>query len=378
MQDGTYSVRLILRDREGRTFRESKTFVIASKPPAVRVRLDKSRYRPGTPVHLRVSASETARTIVARMYGAAPAYMRWNPADEIEHGRAVRARVPGGGTVQDSRSRPRISRTTSGPRRCRLKSFLKLCRPLLRSASSPPRGDLATWVQNIEAGTAARSGVLQERHSRDRRACPARRPPAETRPELTKLIGASPSDAELYSLRALEDEQQLDFAAAEADWTKYAQLAAGQVRRPDRARRLLPPPCGAGQGTRRPARRRRSARAAEQRLPPGANFRKTFERITRDRRPSARLRRCPHRASRLDRAVPERTRRVLALRRLRGGTQAVRRCRAGGRNSTPPRSRTTRCSRCERRRRSRPRAAPRKPRWRCTTAASSRSGRRTW
>jgi Ca-activated chloride channel family protein len=79
MQDGTYSVRLILRDREGRTFRESKTFVIASKPPAVRVRLDKSRYRPGDPVHMRVSASQTARTIVARMYGASPAYMRWNP-----------------------------------------------------------------------------------------------------------------------------------------------------------------------------------------------------------------------------------------------------------------------------------------------------------
>lgn len=79
MQDGTYSVRLILRDREGRTFRESKTFVIASKPPALRVRLEKARYRPGDVVRVRVNASETARTIVARMYGAQPAYMRWNP-----------------------------------------------------------------------------------------------------------------------------------------------------------------------------------------------------------------------------------------------------------------------------------------------------------
>src|SRR5580698_3080483 len=54
---------------------------------------------------------------------------------------------------------------------------------------------------------------------------PVRRPPKETRPELTKLIGAAPSDAELYSLRALEDEQQLDFTAAEADWKKYAESA---------------------------------------------------------------------------------------------------------------------------------------------------------
>lgn len=80
MRDGTYSVRLILRDREGRTFRESKTFVIASKPPVLHVRLDKTRCRPGDVIRLRVNASETARTIVARLYGAAPAYMRWNPA----------------------------------------------------------------------------------------------------------------------------------------------------------------------------------------------------------------------------------------------------------------------------------------------------------
>jgi cellulose synthase operon protein C len=52
-----------------------------------------------------------------------------------------------------------------------------------------------------------------------------RRPPKETRPELTKLIVTAPNDTELYSLRALEDEQQLDFAAAEADWKKYADVA---------------------------------------------------------------------------------------------------------------------------------------------------------
>ncbi len=53
-----------------------------------------------------------------------------------------------------------------------------------------------------------------------------RRPPKETRPELTKMLTPAPNDAELYSLRALEDEQQLDFAAAEADWKKYAEVAA--------------------------------------------------------------------------------------------------------------------------------------------------------
>ena len=37
LADGTYQVRLILRDRQGRVFRESKTFVIASQPPTVKV-----------------------------------------------------------------------------------------------------------------------------------------------------------------------------------------------------------------------------------------------------------------------------------------------------------------------------------------------------
>jgi Ca-activated chloride channel family protein len=78
MQDGEHSVRLILRDRQGRAYRESKTFVIASKPPVVRIHLDKPRYSRGEAVALRVSASNTTRTLVARMYGVAPVNLRWN------------------------------------------------------------------------------------------------------------------------------------------------------------------------------------------------------------------------------------------------------------------------------------------------------------
>jgi len=78
LADGTYHVRLILRDREGHVFRESKTFVIASQPPTVKVKLERTQFHRGDVVKLRVSASDTTRTIVARMYGAAPAYLRWN------------------------------------------------------------------------------------------------------------------------------------------------------------------------------------------------------------------------------------------------------------------------------------------------------------
>jgi Ca-activated chloride channel family protein len=78
MTDGTYLVRLILRDHEGHVYRESKTFVIVTQPPVVRVRLDKKQFRRGESIPLRVSASARTRTVVARMYGAEPAYLTWN------------------------------------------------------------------------------------------------------------------------------------------------------------------------------------------------------------------------------------------------------------------------------------------------------------
>ena len=78
MQDGTYTVRLILRDRLGHTYRESKTFVIASRPPVVDVRLDRKRFQRGEAMILRVRASESTRTLVARLEGAAPVELHWD------------------------------------------------------------------------------------------------------------------------------------------------------------------------------------------------------------------------------------------------------------------------------------------------------------
>ena len=78
MQDGTYSVRLILRDKVGHTYREAKTFVIASKPPVVQVKLDRKRFHRGQTIELKVSASESTRTLVARMDGTAPVALHWD------------------------------------------------------------------------------------------------------------------------------------------------------------------------------------------------------------------------------------------------------------------------------------------------------------
>ena len=78
MADGTYQVRLILRDRDGHVYRESKSFVIASKTPVLRARVDQARARAGSTVRISAQASANTRTITARLYGALPVALRWD------------------------------------------------------------------------------------------------------------------------------------------------------------------------------------------------------------------------------------------------------------------------------------------------------------
>jgi Ca-activated chloride channel family protein len=78
MRDGTYSVRLVLRDRVGHTYRESKTFVIASQPPVIQIKLPRKRFHTGEAVDLAVSASQSTRTLVARLEDTAPVALKWD------------------------------------------------------------------------------------------------------------------------------------------------------------------------------------------------------------------------------------------------------------------------------------------------------------
>jgi Ca-activated chloride channel family protein len=78
MQDGTYNVRLVLRDKAGHTYRESKSFVIASKPPVIQIRLEQKRYCRGQVLDLKVAASQSTRTLLARLEGVAPVWLKWD------------------------------------------------------------------------------------------------------------------------------------------------------------------------------------------------------------------------------------------------------------------------------------------------------------
>jgi len=108
-------------------------------------------------------------------------------------------------------------------RTCILAAFLTLSGWLVSA-----RGELPAWVRNVEAGTAIEAALFRAM-SLPGGAVLFRRPPAETRPALGELINAQPRNADLYSLRALEDEQQLDFSAAESDWKEYVENASGKT-----------------------------------------------------------------------------------------------------------------------------------------------------
>lgn len=97
MSDGLYQVRLILRDRDGHVYRESKSFVIASKTPVLRARLEKTRAHAGETVRISAQASGDARTITARLYGTLPVALHWNSSAKANTGEiTIPAFLPAG------------------------------------------------------------------------------------------------------------------------------------------------------------------------------------------------------------------------------------------------------------------------------------------
>src|SRR5271155_3241331 len=131
-------------------------------------------------------------------------------------------------------SPPKTLLTTWARRGWTLKSFRDFS-PILRICCGAPlftilavgwavttKGALPFWIRNLGNGTDLESAFFRSM------ALPYgdvsfRRPPLETRPALGELIRRQPASAELYSLRALEDEQQLDFIRAEEDWKLYVE-----------------------------------------------------------------------------------------------------------------------------------------------------------
>jgi predicted Zn-dependent protease len=92
-------------------------------------------------------------------------------------------------------------------------------------AALAARADLPRWLQDLRAEQRF-DGVFTTAAPLPSGPVLMRRAPAETREALTKLIAATPNDPKLYALRARAAEEQLDAAAAEADWMAHAKLAS--------------------------------------------------------------------------------------------------------------------------------------------------------
>jgi len=107
-----------------------------------------------------------------------------------------------------------------------LKSLLLL--GCLAAGLMAARAAMPAWVQNIEVRSLVEAAIFRS-VSLPSGPLTIRRPPAESVPALGELVKQHPQQADLYSLKALEEEQKLDFTAAETDWKLYLQNAADKA-----------------------------------------------------------------------------------------------------------------------------------------------------
>ena len=83
------------------------------------------------------------------------------------------------------------------------------------------RAELPDFLQHVVSASALEAALFRMMDLPGVKALYPR-PPKEAQAELQKLLAQNAQQAELYGLKAREDEQALDFAAAEADWKAYA------------------------------------------------------------------------------------------------------------------------------------------------------------
>lgn len=86
MKDGTYRCTLVLRDDEGRSQREAKSFVIDSEAPSLRLLELPTTLRRGEALRLRADASPDTRRITARLGEGPTVSLHWTPSAKASTG----------------------------------------------------------------------------------------------------------------------------------------------------------------------------------------------------------------------------------------------------------------------------------------------------
>jgi Ca-activated chloride channel homolog len=89
MADGTYHCRLLLTDRDGNGFEETKSFVVDSSAPNLRISLPKTTFQGGEEIELRVAADRDTAKLTAKFYGAKPVQLFWSAAEKTNLGKLL-------------------------------------------------------------------------------------------------------------------------------------------------------------------------------------------------------------------------------------------------------------------------------------------------
>ena len=91
LPDGTYRCRLLMTDKNGNGYQETKSFVIDSHAPRLGVKVDDKPIKAGEELIVKVSADSDTVRLFARVYGAQPVPVSWSQQDQTNVGRL---RVP--------------------------------------------------------------------------------------------------------------------------------------------------------------------------------------------------------------------------------------------------------------------------------------------
>ncbi|HJT27929.1 MAG TPA: VIT domain-containing protein [Pyrinomonadaceae bacterium] len=91
LPDGTYRCRLLMTDKNGNGYQETKSFVIDSHAPKLGVKLDDKLIKAGEELIVKVSADSDTVRLFARIYGAQPVWLSWSQQDQTNIGKL---RVP--------------------------------------------------------------------------------------------------------------------------------------------------------------------------------------------------------------------------------------------------------------------------------------------
>ncbi|MEN3327979.1 MAG: Ca-activated chloride channel [Acidobacteriota bacterium] len=91
LPDGTYRCRLLMTDKNGNGYEETKSFVIDSHAPKLGVKVDDKPIKAGDELIVKVSADSDTVRLFARIYGAQPVRLSWSQQDQTNVGKL---RVP--------------------------------------------------------------------------------------------------------------------------------------------------------------------------------------------------------------------------------------------------------------------------------------------